>query len=616
MVKWNKLFGKLSKYFDFFSKKEETEAVKHDDSMVPHKLMESVKHCYALMDPFRAQAAVQRAQYAGKYGDGGAPEVVLDNKIRQTVKIYSRLLASGTPQSIVTPRYDALIPFAKEFEMAFNRHLKNIDLQDPMMDAVMQMFFSVGIIKTGLADGDEEDQYTIDGEEFDFGKAKSSSVLFDHFVVDVEANRRSGINFIGDRYWMPAQWVRDKKKELGTAPGYEDLTPSGRKLSSSAMRPTDRTSKIPDQPEKRLYSEVMLWDIYLPKQNLMCTFVDGEDEPLEVYEWDGPKGGPYDLLCMDRVPGEILPSSPISWLLPMHEFVNSVMRKLERQAVNQKTVHLYDKAVEDEAEAIRTAHDLDYVGVTNLNKDTVVAVGQGGADPALFNTMIAADNMYDQLAGGLKVLGGTEPMSETLGQDKLLRDSANAMIDEMRRVVRRTLRSVIKKHAWYVWTDPIRDYEAQMPIPGSKVTHRVVISPEVREGEFLDYNFDINPYSLSERTPQEEAATLRDLWEGVVVPNTQFYMQAGMMPDAIGYTNRIYELSGADSKNLFIPMNGQPAAGGSSSESGMAPMPPQIKQTTNTRISRPGHTQASRDAALMDSMSSLAQQGQGRPSGQ
>ena len=69
--------------------------------------------------------------------------------------------------------------------------------------------FSVGIVKTGLAEG--TNGFEIEGEYYDPGKPFSQSVSIRNFVVDMQADSRNEISFIGDRYLRPRAWVADMK---------------------------------------------------------------------------------------------------------------------------------------------------------------------------------------------------------------------------------------------------------------------------------------------------------------------------------------------------------------------------------------------------------------------
>lgn len=590
------IWGRVSKFFWPGTKPEKRE-YSWDKYDIPRKLMDTVRKNYRDMEPWRVQHADLVKQFVARYGDHGAKNPVPVNKIRQMVKIYMRLLASGTPQAMMEPKYPELKPFAESFKLALNRHLREIDLSNAVSRAVLNAMFSTGVLKTGLADGDEGGQFEIDGVIYDAGKPFSSSIHINNFVIDMEADCFEEVSFIGDRYKRPLAWIEEMKKGDGQR--------AAETLNESEMSPADRPSGVMEEPDRRLYKEGWCWDIYLPKQQIMCLFADGCDEPIDVVEFDGPERGPYDLIGFDWVPGEVLPSSPASSLEPLHNFINNVINKIGRQADRQKTLGLYSRKNEEDAQSIRDASDGQMVGVTD--PQAVKEYKFGGPDPVNHNMAIWADQVYDVHGGGLAVLGGTEAMSKTVGQDQLLNQSANSQVNEMRRVVKAALDKVIMKHAWYLWTDPIREYDVVKEIPGSRISIPVKITPEVREGDFLEYNFSVNPYSMRETTPDETIQMILMLWERMVAPNMQLYMQAGVIPNIVGATQKIFELSNINFGEMFLPVDPNVQLG---SNAGMIPMPAQFKrsETVNTRISRPGTTQRGNGQAIMAANAGLAAQ--------
>lgn len=307
------------------------------------------------------------------------------------------------------------------------------------------------------------------------------------------------------------------------------------------------------------------------------------------------------------MPGEVLPASPAQALLPLHEFVNVLVRKLERQAANQKTLALYQRGESDDADAIKKAADGEMVGVSH--PDTVQERKFRGPDPGNHNMAIWGDQMFDVHAGNLGALGGTEAQTETFRGDAMLRESANALVEQMRKAVRTMMKRVIRKHAWFIWTDPIRSYETVKDL-GAGIRIRTIMDPDVREGDFIDYNFDIDTYSTRDRTPMERAQSLKQEWAEVVLPNMPFFQAAGMMPNAVEMVKRVFELQGLEFAELFVPTDpnamAQQQQGG---QNGAVPWPGQfnmgMRQTVNTRVSRPGHTRAGNDKSLMDANSRL-----------
>jgi len=416
----------------------------------------------------------------------------------------------------------------------------------------------------------------IDGVLYDPGEAFSRPVPLSHLVIDVGAPDIWQISYIGDRFKRPRSWV-NKMKEGGCC-------------TMAEMQPEPKvTGDKWDDDETALYDECYVWEIFLPKQNLIVLFEDGNSKPLYVGEWDGPEAGPYQILGFDWVPDNVMPSAPAHGLLPLHNFVNNLTTKLERQAERQKTIVAYDRGAERDAEQVRDAKDGHVVGVSDISK--MREVNFGGADPSNHNMVMWADGEFDIHAGGLAVLGGTEPMSGTVGQDQLLSDSANVQIDSMRRSVMKFVKQIIRAHAWYIWTDPIREIHVVKKVPGTNIEIPAKITPEEREGDFLDYNFEINPYSMREVTPQERSQALMGLVNNVIGPYAEMAMQQGKTLNIVGIADEIAELQGIKT-DLWIEADEEMIPTNQLAEQNA----PRLRrfETVNTRVSRPSNTRASR----------------------
>jgi len=522
-----------------------------DKDGIPQRLMDRVRKAFNDMDRIREEHYAGVKEFVGPYSTAGyqyatafrgvsaaglAEKRIPIPLIRSMVQTYTQLLSSGTPQCNVDTEHEELKPFAEDFKTVLNRHLLEIDIGPAISGAVWAAMFSVGIVKTGLAEG--ANGFEMEGEYYDPGKPFSQSVSIRNFVVDMQADSRNEISFIGDRYLRPRAWVADMKakrdkKEAGAGTGGTGVTDP----TNSRMAAPARTSGITETGDKRLYDEVWVWDIYLPKQGIMCQFADGDDIPLAVFEWEGPEGGPYDLLGFGWVDGEVLPAAPVPAMRPLHELVNAAARKIERQAARAKEIYMADRTGGDDAETIKNAKDGEVVGVSN--PETVKPARFGGPDPALMALLPWGMAEFNKQGGNIDGLAGLAPQAETLGQDRLLHDSQNSMVNAMRGAVLRMVNRVLHQHAWYVWTDPVRSYSGEKNIPGTSLRTPVRLGPNVREGEFLKYNFALQPYSMSQVTPAQQVDELRRFWMQDVMPNIQLLMASGQMVDAAGYIKTI-----------------------------------------------------------------------------
>lgn len=549
-----KLFGDPRKYDASFVISEPPSLTAEG---IPAKLMDRVRKAFSDMSRVRGEHYEGVREFVGPYsvaadqtvtafrtvGPGMVEKRIPVPLIRNYVQTFTHLLTSGTPQCNVETEYAELKSFAEDFKAVLNRHLLEVDIGPAISGAVWSAMFSMGIVKTGLAEGDEKDNFEVDGEFYDIGKPFSQSVSIRNFVIDMQPDSPNEVGFLGDRYLRPRAWVdkkrakRDGKKDgegAGSGGGVSDAT-------TSAMPAGQRITGITEGDDKRLYDEVWVWDIYLPKQGVMCQFADGDDKPLDVFEWDGPEGGPYELLGFGWVDGEVLPAAPVPALRPLAELVNAAVRKIERQAARAKEIYVADRGSGDDTETFKNAPDGEVVGVTN--PDAVMPKRIGGPMPELMALVPWGMAEFDKQAGNLSMLAGLAPQSETLGQDQLLREAANAQVNAMRSAVIRMVTRVLQQHAWYLWTDPVRSYSAEKPVPNTGLRTHLKLGADVREGDFLQYNITLEPYSMAQSTPAEKVESLRRFWMQDVMPNVQLLQATGEMADAAGYIRQIAMMS-------------------------------------------------------------------------
>lgn len=573
-----------------------------------HHLNEATTYNYEKMQKMRESSADIRRQYAGHLMvEDGASEArpVIINKVQDAIRIWLQNMATGEPRTSIETEYPELRPFAFQFELAVNRHLSEILLGDVFMRGTMDAMFSVGIFKTGLGVGAPE-VFEADGELIDPGRPFSDTVFVDDLMIDMSAKSFDKIDMIGDRYLRPKRWVEAMMKKARDGEPVATIEDRGQ----SERMPERMMSGVQEGDEAaRIYDDVWVWDKYLPKENMMITIADGADEPIAVWEWDGPEGGPYDKLGWFDLPGYPLPIPPAASIYELHMFSNELMRKVGRQANRQKDVLVVEQGAEKGAGIIRKTNDGGIAIVPRGSLDQMKSVKYGGADPLMMQALIWALQTTDTEGGNLQTLGGLGPSAETFRGDKLIHDTASSLIRFLQLGLMRTAKSVLRKHAWWIWTEDIRGYGGWTSVPGE---HDIPIewsfTPEEREGDFLDYNFTLDPHSMVDRTPQEKAQGVIELWHNMILPNAEMLMQDGQMPNAAETVRYICKQLDVPYDVLLKEMD--PAM--KEQMAGQVQPPQRLKEshTVNERISRPGTTPNGNDNVMMQSLAKMGTSGE------
>jgi len=498
------------------------------------KLAQAVRESDEMLAPYRRNRLMFLRQYAGPYyvsrrggpAAGGAEPL---NMIYSVVSVVLPHLVATNPRAMIRTPRAALRRRAEVFALAWNHLAEEIDLSRSLRTVVADALFGVGIMKTGLAPG-----ATVEGVEgfggylHDNGQPFADPVDVDDYVIDPQARAREQAAFEGNRYRLPRRYVLES--DLFDRSLAERLPAGGQEpVVGSPQRAEELSPGRPGPGNPAEYLELL--DLWLPNENVVVTIPADADGPqgfLREAAWEGPERGPYEMLGFHWVPNNVLPVPPVGLIFDLHVMVNKVARKLARQADRQKDLILFDERTAEEAEKIRDALDGQMVGVQNV--DRYKQVGFGGAGEEGYRHLAFLFEQFSRIGGNTDLLGGLAPQSETLGQDEMLYAGASVRVEDMRSQVYRFTKHVGGKLAWYLWYDPLIDLPLIKPAPGGG-QEQVTFSWRDREGDFLDYNFDIEPHSMSPDTPARKYRRVIDWIQRVILPTAGIAAAQGLKLD-------------------------------------------------------------------------------------
>lgn len=448
-----------------------------------------------------------------RYGEPGREKIPLP-LLGMAVSIYARQLVSATPQTLVTTPHRKLAPAAYDLQLTIN-HLLDHEMStvETLQLVAFDALISFGVAKVGLNFGTNSELEQ--GATHDPGQCFFDHILPDDFVLDLAAKRWDQITYAGDRFSAALESVLDnpeydqkartalrERKQRGASDAGTD---AGEEYKSQKLSLGD-TAK-PDDAE--FIESIELLDVWLPRHNLMVTLC-GDDPaipPLRVVEWQGPECGPYHVLRFRPVPGSLLPAAPAAQWEEIHEISNRLFNKIVRQAERQKNITVVGGGGDADMEAMRDTPDGEAVKVMNL--DNIKPVSMGGFNAENFGFVAQLKNLFSWSAGNLDAVGGLAASSGTVGQDKLLTESASQQVREFQEGMYRFTRGAIRSIAQYLWTDPVSSYSLTRKIEGTPISIESSwpfdseTGEDKREGDFLQYNFAIEPFSLQAQSPQE-----------------------------------------------------------------------------------------------------------------
>lgn len=522
-------------------------------------------------------------QYVGShYSTGGTEMRVPTNFIELAVTIYMQQLAARAPRAVVTTKVPKLKPYAYSMEIAINQIPDEIGLDDTLRKAVVEALFCFAIVKVGIA------QSGTVSLGHDVGEPFADLIDFDDYFVDMSAKNRSSIQFEGNDYWLPIDIARAMYdgKESDVEP--DDYTVIGEQGES-------KTESISVNEGADLYKKkVWMRDVWIPDYNKVCTYGVKSQKVFRVIDWDGPEGGPYKTLGFSDVPGNLLPLPPVSLWRDLHELGNTLFRKLGRQADAKKTVAAFQGGHDDDVERLKAANDGD--GIT-YSGGMPQQISVGGIDNATLAFYIQLKDVFSYLAGNLDSLGGLSPMTETVGQDRLLTESANARMSFMKSRTAAFIKSIFEDLAWYEWTDPVRERVIEKRIGKTDMTVTSIWSEETREGDWLDYNFDIDVYSMTPDTPEVKLQKIGLVMQQYVLPMAPMLQEQGAIIDFRELMSLISKLSNVPELNDIVKFQEPQKSPPEQNKSQPVRMPANTTRTYE-RVNRPGATRQGKDDAM------------------
>ena len=496
------------------------------------RLSEAIQYSRTRMQPFRENRLKAIRQYVGSnYSDNGSSDRVPVNLLEMAINIYRRQVAANSPQVLVTTKNMDLMPEASDFESVINHTLKEIDFEKTLHRWVLDAMFGLGVTKVGLSPGRVGE---INGFRHDAGQVFCDNVDFEDFVFDMTARRWDQVQFCGNRYCLPHEAVMDLKMF-----GNKDIQPLPY-VSNTNEQGDERVSSLQTSGEsvgvEQYMPMVELWDIWLPYENVLVTlqadsYAGGfvSTEPLSVIDWGGPETGPYHLLAFVDVPGNVMPLSPASLMVDLHDLVNRLFRKLGRQAERQKTITIAAGGAEEDARRIVNANDGDTI--LSDRPEATREMKFGGVDSPSLAFMIQLKDLFSYLGGNLDTLGGLGPSASSGKHDQLLQQSASVRIADMQARTTSAVKEVIEAMGDYIFYDPVPPDRVYKDIPNTTLNVPVEFDPDIREGDILDYSIDISPYSLQSRSPGEKLQSLMEMMMQVVIPMSAQLQQRGVVPD-------------------------------------------------------------------------------------
>lgn len=522
-----------------------------DDKLKRGRLFKAIQTSRQSMDPFRRVRKELIRDFVGSwYSEGGARAKTLVNWTNQTARIYTVALAAHNPQVMVsTPKVENYA-FAKKFETNLNKLISDMELDITFRSIVLDAFFCLGCGVVMMRDTDTRFHGLLESEEdvwLDPGEPWLNRVSFDDLILDMTAKELSKMRFCGHRYRADYEKVMDE-------PGYD------KKVKAKLVPTSKNTVDSPDSARDIAAGDAvdddelkpMIWmqDIWIPENKSVATFaVDLDLPPLLEREWTGSQAGPYKFLSLGTVPDSIIPASPAVNLKGMHDLQNRLFRRMEQDSDSHRVVNTFPPGSADEAELLRKAKRNAWVRMQNPKDIQQVEIG--GVDQRDQAFALFVEQVYDKAAGNLSLMGGLGAQSSTLGQDEMLMSQVSRMEADMRIATVNFASECILDLGRLMWEDNTLEIQSSLAVGNTGVEIPVPWTPGDRMGEFEDYEFRVEPYSMVFKTPEQK---LQELFQTLqqLAPLWPMFQASGASLDAEAIVEEIARLKNRPEFKRFI----------------------------------------------------------------
>lgn len=551
-------------------------------------LLKSIDWSQTQLNKPREERNESIRQFAGNhYGVKTADLNTAVNFLKLASDIFIRILAPRKPKCMITTKYSELKPTAATFQMAVNEIPRKIGLQKTLKRMVMEALFSVGIVKIGL-------HTTGTALGYEYGEPFVDNVTLDDVIIDMSAKRMDLIQYIGNTYWLPFEKFMDtadlsKKLRSKLKPDEHELVGDHGERRAENLGTDSNASEY----EKR----IKLRDVFIPQDGVMMTYAVAEKEKLNEFEWEGPEKGPYHILGFTEVPGNLLPLAPVPTWRDLHELGNMLYRKLGNQADDQKTVLGFSSTDENDVIAFKGASDGDGIPYHGAEPKTLTA---GGVSQTTLAFWLNVKDVFAYFAGNLDSVGGLAAQTQTVGQDRLLSEAANAQMQDMSEATKDATEDIFESLAWYEWNDPIGERVIQKPLPGTDMTIPVPWNIDAKIGEFDLFDMEIDVYSMQDDSPQTKLQKLDLITQKYIVPFMPAIESQGGMLDMVDFMRIVAKYADFEELAEIIKWNDQ-------SPDTMAGVPPRAgqgsKTTENIRRSIPGSSPQGNSQVLQQLLS-------------
>lgn len=507
------------------------------------RLLAAVKASREATSCFRRTRTEMIRDYVGSwYSTRGARCETLVNMMNQTARVFSRFLAANNPRVKVVSENPQNWSFGKRFEINLNKMIVDMELDASLRLMILDAFFCMGIAKVTLADSGKGIQESED-VWYDIGEPWVERISLDNAILDVAANSLTKMRFCGDIFRCSLEKLNDDHSYSRRI--VKRLRPTSKHSHDDNEDLAARIAAGDVVDDDELEPMVTLQNLWIPDRDgrgggQIATFAcDTDYPPLRSSRYKGTQSGPYKFLSLGFVPDNIIPSSPASNLKGLHDLINRNARKLDKQSRMLKENPVYEPGGEEDAERYEQARYGQWVKSRNSKGVNVIKIG--GPDGNLAAFQLSMMDTYDRVAGNMKAAAGLGPQAATLGQEEIIQEQVAAQQADLQFHVVKFASDICWELGNLMWQDEFLEIESSIEVGKFGDTIDTSWRPGNRKGEFSQYDFRVEPYSMIYRTPQQKVQEIFGVMRELA-PMWPMFQASGVSLDVADFMDVVADL--------------------------------------------------------------------------
>jgi len=477
-------------------------------------LREAANKGFARLRNFTKARKLFIKAYAGQYYNGthGTYGDEPLNMAFMAVRALVPNIISDGPASVIETKYLAYREYAKVLSLGIEDVFKDVNIVNTLQKGLVDAIFTMGIFKVYLA---STNTVAVFGEDMvDPGKLAIKTVSLDDFTFDPLATDLDEATFVGEK-------IRAERDVLLQSGLYDNDVVS--KLPSSKIGTygdegaRTLSGKIGATGDKNgLHDYVDILELWMPGSNTLVTLPaedTGRPRFLRTTDYYGPVEGPYAYLRLTPpVPDCPIPVQLAGVWHDLHVIGNKMAKKTVDQAVAQKNILGIKRENAEDAHDIADSKNLDIITMDEPQLAQVFSLGGQAPQNEQMIDRLAA--WFDQYSGNTQMLSGAGMNTNVATVAGILDRNTTTGVSYMINQVDGTVGQIARKIGWYLHTDPliqmpliqrdvipaeydINDEQVRLISPPQTIETQVMLTPEIRCGDFLDFAFSIKAESMA-----------------------------------------------------------------------------------------------------------------------